>query len=268
MAPARPLLEGGEMRALSWTIAALLLASCITGPDGDLGREGGDVTAGGTQELAPAPGGADADTPCATIPADGRIVDDSEACFTAGGPPAYMRSATDAGYDDTLYWTHTTDEAAVANFGDWALDFDAAGTYQVEVYTTAAYAQSKQAHYLVTSGEMTEEITIDQTAVDGWQSLGNFPFVAGGHQGLELGDNTGEPSDGDIQLVFDAVRVTPVSQGSGSDDAGSGSGDMGSGGDGTTMTPGHGGCAAGGDSAGLGLIVLALGFVRRRRKAA
>lgn len=243
------------MRALPWMFAALLLASCVTGPDGELGSATEDVTA---------------DASCATIPAEGRIVDDSDACFTAGGPPAYMRAVSDAGYGDTLYWTHTTDDAAVANFGSWALDFDAAGSYQVEVYTAAAYAQSKQANYLVTSGEMTQEITIDQTAADGWQSLGNYPFVAGGHQSVVLGDNTGEPTKDNIQLVFDAVRVTPAAQGSGSgSDAGSGdagSGDTGSGGDGTAMPSGHGGCAAGGDSAGLGAILLALAMLRRRRR--
>ena len=42
-----------------------------------------------------------ADCPgCATVPAAGRIVDESEACFVAGGDPVYLRHVTTAGWED------------------------------------------------------------------------------------------------------------------------------------------------------------------------
>jgi hypothetical protein len=221
--------------------------------------------------LAPAPGGTNVDTPCAPIGAEGRIVDDSETCFTAGGPAAGIRHVTTAGYGNTLYWTHTTDAATEANFGEWSLDFAQAGSYHVEVYTAAAFAQSKKAKYAVTASGMAHEVTIDQTAADGWQSLGDFEFAAGGSQKVHVGDNTGEPGANNVQLVFDAVRVTPMNPNMGVD-AGVGGDDAGVGGDDAGTNPDNGGkgggCSVGG-GAGLGTcalaLAIALGWRRRRR---
>jgi hypothetical protein len=220
--------------------------------------------------LAPAPGGANAT--CATLPAAGGIIDQTDPCFDAGGPTAYMRPVTDAGYNNDLIWTHTTDAATEANFGQWNLSFAQAGTYHVDVYTAAAYAQSKQAAYVITGAGSASTVIIDQTAADGWQGLGDFAFAAGSDQQIHLGDNTGEAGSGNIQLVFDAVRVTP-STGSGSDGSDSGSADGSDGSDGsdrdgsdTTMPAGHGGgCAASGGAGLFAAFPLVLALRRRRR---
>jgi MYXO-CTERM domain-containing protein len=199
------------------------------------------------------------DAPCGTIGADGGVVDDGDACFTPGGPSQYMRHVTDAG-DSGLYWTHTTTAASEANYGQWNLDFAAAGTYHVEVYTAAAYATSHAADYLVQANGAQQSITIDQTAADGWQPLGDIAFAAGGEQWINLGDNTGEPTQ--QQVVFDAIRFTPLDGGSGSG-TGSGSGS----GTGSDAGAGHesSGCAAANPSGG-GVMLLALGLVLRRRR--
>lgn len=63
---------------------------------------------------------------------------------------------------------------------------------------------------MIHAGISDTNVTLDQTAVDGWQSLGEFDFAQGPHQYVQLGDNTGEPGSAMIQLVFDAVRLTPV----------------------------------------------------------
>jgi lysozyme len=195
-------------------------------------------------------------TPCGVIPASGGTIDDSDACFTAGGPTAYMRYVTNAGFDNSLYWTHTTQAAAPVNYGEWDLSFVAAGKYQVEAYTAAAYATSHAAAYHVQTATSAVEVIIDQTAVNGWQSLGDVEFGSGGGQWILLGDDTGEATQ--EQLVFDAIRFTPL------DGSGSGSGsDMGSDGDGKT----HGGCSTGDGDGRLALpFVLALGLVVRRRR--
>ncbi|MEP6863085.1 MAG: GH25 family lysozyme [Deltaproteobacteria bacterium] len=195
---------------------------------------------------------ANADTPpCGTIGADGGIVDDGDACFTPGGPTQYMRHVTDAG-DSGLYWTHTTTAASEANYGQWNLNFAAAGTYHVEAFTAAAYATSHAADYLVQAAGAQQSITIDQTAADGWQPLGDIAFAAGGNQWINLGDNTGESPQ--QQLVFDAIRFTPVDTGSGS---GSGA-----------HTPGDesSGCSTTKPSGGGFLVLAVLGLVRRRRR--
>ena len=193
------------------------------------------------------------DAPCGTIGADGGIVDDGDACFTPGGPSQYMRHVTDAG-DSGLYWTHTTTASTEANYGQWNLYFAAAGTYHVEVYTAAAYATSHAADYLVQANGAQQSITIDQTAADGWQPLGDIAFAAGGQQWINLGDNTGESTQ--EQLVFDAIRFTPLDGGSGSG-AGSGS-DTGS-------LQEHSGCAAS-NPHGSWIVLAVLGLVLRRRR--
>ena len=69
----------------------------------------------------------------------------------------------------------------------------------------AAYAQSKQAKYVVQRERRDQRSSIDQTAVDGWQSLGEFDFAAGGDSRFTSADNTGELLADKVQLVFDAV---------------------------------------------------------------
>jgi lysozyme len=199
--------------------------------------------------------------PCGTIPADGGEIDDGDPCFVGGGPSASMRHVSDAGNDGDLVWTHTTEDTEEANFGQWNLDFAAAGHYQIEVYTAAAYAQSKQADYLVHTADGDTSVTIDQTAADGWQTLGTFAFAAGADQYVHLGDNTGEPLANNVQLVFDAVRVTPADySGPGSDQTQPGGDD----GDPTMMKSG-GGCDGGGGGASWAVLMVASCAAFRRR---
>lgn len=50
-------------------------------------------------------------------------------------------------------------------------------------------------------------VVIDQSANEGWVSLGEFGFDAGAAHSVVLGDNTGEPIDGEISIVFDAIHL-------------------------------------------------------------
>jgi lysozyme len=197
--------------------------------------------------------------PCGQVDAStGEVIDDGTPCFTTGGPPQYLRDVTTAGDGGSLEWTHATNAATESNFAQWNLDFAAAGPYLVEAYTDHAYATSHQAAYLVHAASGDTVATIDQAAADGWQTVGTFQFGAGGDQWIHLSDNTGEPSSDNAQLVFDAVRLTPL--------------------DPPTPTPqpqptpdpephhSGGGCAAGGSTTlAFGLVLLPLA-IRRRRK--
>ncbi len=145
---------------------------------------------------------------CESIPDVGRIVDDNDLCFEAGGDPQWIRLEENAGYGGSLQWTHATDSADVENYGLWTLDFDDAGRYRVDVYTAAGFAQSQQARYEVHTAAGSEFVTIDQSAVDGWQSLGEFEFGAGSGQWIRLDDNTGEPLGDQVQISLDAVQLT------------------------------------------------------------
>jgi MYXO-CTERM domain-containing protein len=191
---------------------------------------------------------------CDVIPPAGRIVDESEPlCFTQFGTPTYWQEET-AGYLDSLVWTTAT-EGPLDNYATWTLRFEQPGSYELEVYTTASFAQSEQAAYQVSHATGTTTVTIDQTAVDGWQSLGTFDFeqgaMAGGMpQQVRLEDATGEALGDMRQLVFDAVRVTGIDVGTGGT-GGAGAGGQGSTGQGADgPASGAGGSASGGDADG------------------
>ncbi len=202
---------------------------------------------------------------CVALPAEGGVIDDGDPCFTKGGPSASLRPITDAGHDGDLVWTYTTASLAEANFAQWNIHLAEAGSYQVEIHTPAAYAKSRQARYDILANGVGIEVTLDQTAVDGWQSLGTIDFAAGGDQWIHLGDNTGEPGTDRIQLAFDAVRVTRVVPGDSGepeepddglavDDPTPAGGDI------------NGGCSTGGASASPLIALGLLGLLRRRKR--
>jgi GH25 family lysozyme M1 (1,4-beta-N-acetylmuramidase) len=203
-----------------------------------------ELTAGATAE------------PCGALPAEGGTIDDGDPCFSAGGPAQSMRHVSDAGEGGDLVWTHTTEDAAEANYGQWNLNLSEAGRYKIEVYTAGSYAQSKQAKYVVRAGGATTDVVIDQRAADGWQTLGELDLAAGADQSIHLGDNTGELLADNVQLVFDAVKITRIVD-SGGEPGGN---------DGDPLPAGDSsGCNAGG-GAGWLLGVALLGLVRRRRR--
>lgn len=178
-----------------------LRAYTLGGSCGD-GRCSGDETTDSCPSDCP---------PCGTIGADGGTIDDGDACFVAGGPDAYLRHVA-AGDQGDLIWTHATASALEANFAQWNLVFAEAGRYRVEAYTAHAYATSTLADYVVQASGAQHSFVIDQSAVDGWQTLGELDFAAHGAQWIHLADNTGEPSSQDRQLVFDAIRLTRIAQ--------------------------------------------------------
>ena len=56
--------------------------------------------------------------------AAGGVIDNDSPCFTSGGPSAYLRRVSDAGYDGSLIWTHTTDATTEANYAQWDVELD------------------------------------------------------------------------------------------------------------------------------------------------
>ncbi|HEY4243723.1 MAG TPA: GH25 family lysozyme [Kofleriaceae bacterium] len=205
--------------------------------------------------------------PCGVIGAAGGIIDNSDECFEGGGPAAYLRAVDGHGYNSDLLWTHTTSSATEANFATWTLDFNAAGAYQIEVYTDTSYAQSTKAKYIVTASGAKHNVVINQKSVNGWQSLGAFNFTAGGAQSVHLGDNTGEAGSTNTQLVFDAVRITPASP----DAVGSNRADEGDPVDPADPSSSEGGCNAGGAAGGATMLlvgIVGLALSTRRKRAA
>ena len=178
---------------------------------------------------------------CAALPVDG-VIDQRSACYIAAGDPRYWRvDAT--GYADTSEWTNSTAGAAAKNYAQWLFIGAVAGRYRIEVYVTGGGAT--KAAYQVAHASVTDTVTIDQTATDGWAVLGEYDLAGTGDEHVELGDNTGTAMQ---KLVFDAVRITSL--------------------DGAPASPGdNGGCRAAGGTTGAGLVLAVLVALRRRRRA-
>ncbi len=187
---------------------------------------------------------------CAPIPADGRTIDETDSCFRKQGTPTSWYPG-DRGMAGACLFTYATDEAEPDNQATWELRVEAPGRYRVEVYTDGGdLGQTRKARYVVTHSGGTTEVRIDQTAVDGFQSLGDFELVDGKPFSVTLGDNTGEPysSSAKVGIMFDAVRVGLAPEDDGDD--------------------GEGGCATGGGGSSGSLVLVGLGLVtllRRRR---
>lgn len=239
-----------------WTFWQYTSSGTVAGITGNVDTNRFDGTMDQLVALTPGGGngGTTPPTSCGVIDPAGGTIDDGDACFTGGGPSASMRQVSTAGEGGDLVWTHTTEDTTEANFGQWNFDLAEAGRYTLEVYTSAAFAESKQARYTLRASGAEQDLVLDQTAVDGWQSLGDIDFAAGGDQFLHLGDNTGETLASKTQLVFDAVRLTRI--------------------DGPTPgevpptdepAPEDTGCSAGG-ARGSWLLGLALLGLRRRRR--
>lgn len=196
---------------------------------------------------------------CAAIPGEGRVIDETDACFEKHGTAGSWYGG-DRGADGACLFTYTTDEVAPDNHAAWQLVFEASGRYVVEVYTDGALAQSRQARYTVSHAGGTTDVVIDQTAAAGFQALGEYEFVAGAPFAVTLADNTGEKylASAKTAIMFDAVRISAA--------AGPGGDPRDLDGDGVPDDEAAG-CAAGGGAGGAGALVLlglALAGARRR----
>lgn len=147
--------------------------------------------------------------PCDPLPAEGGLVDDASPCFRAFGPSNYWRIVDGEGEGGRLRWTNAFASAEPDNWARWTLNLAAAGDYEVEVRTGGAYGIWPRTRYTVRHAGAEDDVIIDQSAVDGWQSLGVFAFAAGEGQSVDVFDNYDGDVPGDQHILVDAVRVRP-----------------------------------------------------------
>ena len=147
--------------------------------------------------------------PCAVVPAAGGVVDDGGPCFRLQGNVASWRTEEGPGEGGGLRWTYAWEDADEDAWAQWLLDLEAGGEYKLEVHLVGEYAKSTQARYELTHNGKTDEIRLDMSAGAGWRELGTFDFAAGGDQDLSIFDNTGDPLADRIQIMADAIRLTP-----------------------------------------------------------
>jgi len=213
--------------------------------------------------------------PCGVIPREGGIVDDADACAQAFGPAQYWRVVEGEGYGGRLLWTNAFESTDPSNWARYSLELAEAGTYEVEYYSTSAYAVYDAVDYQVVHAGETTTLSVDQAGLDGWVSIGRFEFAAGGAQSVSVLDTAGPVGD-DQHIIYDAIRLTRVEDGGAPQDPDPGDDppDPGSDPSPEPQDPDGagelaGGCSAAGGGSAPGalalLVALALAAPRRRR---
>ncbi len=144
---------------------------------------------------------------CEPVGAAGRVVDDSDACFRKHGPSEYWRRE-DAGEGGGLWWTNGFASDEPSNWAEWRLDLEAGGAYEVAVRVVAPFNRSQVVPYAIRAAGVKHEVVLDQSASEGWRTLGVFDFDAGDGQWVRVFDNTGEEDD-DRHITVDAIRLRP-----------------------------------------------------------
>jgi GH25 family lysozyme M1 (1,4-beta-N-acetylmuramidase) len=148
---------------------------------------------------------------CEELAAAGGVLDEENACVRLGGPSEYLRAVDDSGAHDGDYvWTGTTGSAFSVSTAEWTLRVPADGVWDVDAHVPAGAASSKLARYVVQHADGDSDVVIDQSAAEGFVSLGSYRFTAGTSFRVTLADNTGEPSSLGRRVVFDGLRVQPT----------------------------------------------------------
>jgi len=169
--------------------------------------EGAATSTSDVADLPARPAHCEGGDPCGVIPRLGGIVDDDDACARRFGPGAYWREEA-AGHGGGLSWTNAFESDLPSNWAWWRLELERAGRYEVEIWAEPGFNVWAQAAYTVRAAGESHAITLDLAAADGWRSLGDFDFDAGGAQWVALVDNHDADVPDDQHLPFDALRLT------------------------------------------------------------
>ncbi len=193
------------------------------------------------------------------------FIDELDDCFEKSD--SYWWKKMDGyGYDDHLYYA-TAREDNEGAVGTWHLNVTKSGEYDIDMYVETAIGDiASPMNYTIRAAGKTykKPLEIDTDADEKWIRLGTFKLEAGEAQYIRLTDIGSYDSDSEVRVVFDAVRVTPVSS---EDDSGSGQGVGGN-----VIVSSSSSCSIGSTETGnpWGMWLLfsgfaGLGLIRRRR---
>lgn len=144
---------------------------------------------------------------CNPLPSAGGILEEDDACVVLVGPGEYWRTEA-AGHGGSLRWTNAWANDEPSNWARWNLLPSIRGEYEVEVYVEPSFGVHQTARYVVSHAEGEEEVIIDQSAAEGWTSLGRYVFAAGPGQHVSLFDNEDYDPGDDQHIAVDALRLT------------------------------------------------------------
>lgn len=202
---------------------------------------------------------------CDPLPPEGGVLDDTSLCLQLLGPTAFWRVVEGEGHGGRLLYTNAFESETPSNWARWQLELEAEGVYEVEIHGVPGYSIHQATRYQIEHAGEVDEVVVDESSADGWQSLGVYQFAAGPGQSIALFDNAPGPVAEEQRIAVDAIRLTPSSlePGGGGDGRGDGGG--------VEPEPDQvrvldGGCSAGGGPAGgLGWLLVAAAPLWRRR---
>ena len=169
------------------------------------------VYAGSASGKSTRPGHCTASPVCESIPAEGGIIDNTSDCMTVWGPSQYWRTESQ-GYNGQLRWTNAFTHEVGSNWAWWQLHFEEGGQYELEYYSTPGFAIYTQVPHKIVADGVVHEMIVDQSNTNGWTSLGQFTFAAGGEQFVSLYDNNSGSVPSGQRIVADAMRLTRVGE--------------------------------------------------------
>ncbi len=154
-------------------------------------------------EPAPAP-------ECEPLPPAGGVIEEASACYSEAGGASGWRIVPDAGHGG-LRWTYAWDGDQPDNYAVWTVALTEAGRYAVEIYgDDSGYFDATQARYTVRHAGQETKLIVDQSTLDGFEAIAELEFAGDGDEWVRLDDNSGEPLDAQIQIGFDAIRLTRI----------------------------------------------------------
>lgn len=148
-------------------------------------------------------------SPCGVLPPAGGTIDDSDLCARRFGAESTWRPVS-VGVGGSGRWTNAFASDAPDNWAWWRLDFEQAGTYQVEVSTDPTYSIHNDVRYEIRHDGTSTFVEFDPTGPGQWKTLGTWDFAAGPDQWVAFYDDETSSPGSNQHIFLDAVRVTRV----------------------------------------------------------
>jgi hypothetical protein len=133
---------------------------------------------------------------CEALPREGGVIRETSPCFHREGKTGW-RTATDAAHAGSLIFTTAKEGTTPVSWAMWRVLLASAGRYEVSVFVDPAYARFDAARYKVFSDGEIHPLRVDQSAADGWTSLGVYDFGGGTSQYVRVSDVSADTEQGE-----------------------------------------------------------------------
>ncbi len=134
------------------------------------------------------------------------IIDVKSNQFEINGPIPFWNTEN-IGQSNKSNWCYTNN-SEIENSGKWNLTINEAKEYQIYVYIPEIANKSANVNYIVYHNGIKDEITVNQSQINNdWYYLGNFYFVSGSGQFIQLDDKTTESQNSMKKVIFNSIKT-------------------------------------------------------------